>query len=520
MSWIVLSTINARYVHSALGVRYLAANMGELKPETKLIEFVLGARPADMVETILAQKPHIVGFGVYIWNAEETTKAVALLKRVAPEVVVVVGGPEVSHEVEAQRICTLADHVITGWGDITFPALCREVLAGRTPDQKVIAGAQPPLTDIALPYALYTEEDIAKRFLYVEASRGCPFKCEFCLSALDRTAWPFELDRFLEEIAALHARGARHFRFVDRTFNLKVSTSLRILEFFLEHLDERLFVHFEVIPDHLPEKLKEAIACFPAGSLQFEVGIQTWNQEVQALISRKQNNARAEANLAWLRNRSNALIHVDLIAGLPGEDMESFGRGFDRLYALRPHEIQVGILKRLRGTAIARHTEAFGMRYNPDPPYNVLATDRIGFGDVQRIARFARYWELVGNSGRFRSALPLMLGEVPAHPAADGPIDTAQDGPFARFMRFADWLFARTGKTHEIALERLVGLVQEFLTTQLDVEPALAAEALQRDYEASGAKGRLAFRENRMHPNRPRSASERRRLRQARQITG
>jgi radical SAM superfamily enzyme YgiQ (UPF0313 family) len=507
MASIVLSTINARYVHAALGVRYLAANMGELKQETKLIEFVLGARPADMVETILAEKPRIVGFGVYIWNAEETTKVVAMLKRVAPELVVVVGGPEVSHEVEAQRICALADYVITGWGDISFPALCGAVLAGRRPDEKVLAGAQPPLADIALPYALYTEEDITKRFLYVEASRGCPFKCEFCLSALDRTAWPFALDRFLEEIAVLHARGARHFRFVDRTFNLKVSTSLRILEFFLEHLDERLFVHFEVIPDHLPEKLKEAIARFPAGSLQFEVGIQTWNEEVQALISRKQDNARAEANLAWLRNRSNALVHVDLIAGLPGEDLESFGRGFDRLHALCPHEIQVGILKRLRGTAIARHTEAFGMRYNPDPPYNVLATDRIGFADMQRIARFARYWEMVGNSGRFRSALPLMLGEVPANGATDGP--------FARFMRFADWLFAQTGKTHEIALERLVGLVREFLTAQLEVEPALAAAALQRDYEASGAKGRLAFLETR-----PRSASARRRLRQARHITG
>ena len=299
---------------------------------------------------------------------------------------------------------------------------------------------------------------------------------------------------------------------MDRTFNLKISTSLRILEFFLAHLDDRLFVHFEVIPDHLPEKLKEAIARFPAGSLQFEVGIQTWNPEVQALISRKQDNARAEANLAWLRNRSNALIHVDLIAGLPGEDLESFGRGFDRLYALRPHEIQVGILKRLRGTAIARHTEAFDMRYNPDPPYNVLATDRIGFADMQRIARFARYWEMIGNSGRFRSALSLMLGE--------DPVNGATDGPFARFMRFADWLFAQTGKTHEIALERLVGLVREFLTRQLNVAPALATDALQRDYAASGAKGRLAFLESVARQDSSRSASERRRLRQARHITG
>ncbi|MBI4195099.1 MAG: DUF4080 domain-containing protein [Betaproteobacteria bacterium] len=477
MSRIVLCTVNARYVHAALGLRYLAANMGELQGGTKIVEFVLGARPADMVETLLAEKPRIAGFGVYIWNVEEITRMVALMKRVAPEVVVVVGGPEVSYEVGEQRICTLADYVVTGWGDATFPKLCRDILADRLPHDKVLAGEQPALDAIALPYALYNEEDIAKRFLYVEASRGCPFKCEFCLSALDRTAWPFDLDAFLAELAALYDRGARHFRFVDRTFNLKVAAGVRILEFFLARLDDRLFVHFEVIPDHLPERLKEAIARFAAGSLQFEVGIQTWNPEAQALISRRQDNTKAEANLRWLRNHSSALIHVDLIAGLPGEGIESFGRGFDRLHALGPHEIQVGILKRLRGTPIARHTGAFAMRYNPDPPYNVLATDRIGFADMQRISRFARYWEMVGNSGRFRGALPLLLG----------------DAPFERFMRFSDWLFAQTGRTHEIALDRLFELVYAFTTTELAVPPERAAELLLSDYAASGARGRLSF---------------------------
>jgi radical SAM superfamily enzyme YgiQ (UPF0313 family) len=503
MSRIVLSTLNARYVHAALGLRYLVANLEELEREARIMEFVLGTRPADIVESVLAAGPRIVGFGVYIWNVDETTRAVAMLKRVAPEVTVVVGGPEVSHESHEQRICTLADYVITGWGDRSFAALCRALLEGRSPPHKMIAGVQPALGEIALPYSRYTDEDIAKRFLYVEASRGCPFKCEFCLSALDRTAWPFDLDLFVAEIDALHRRGARHFRFVDRTFNLKVSASLRILDYFLQRLDERLFLHFEVIPDHLPDKLKEAIARFPAGTLQFEVGIQTWNTDVQTLISRRQDNARAEANLAWLRNHSQALVHVDLIAGLPGEDLESFARGFDRLYALRPHEIQVGVLKRLRGTAIARHTEVFDMRYNPEPPYNVLATDRVSFRDMQRVNRFARYWEMVANSGRFRGALRLMVGE---------PV---QGGAFERFLRFTDWLYARTGKTHEIALERLVALVQEFLTGELGLEAGVVAATLQRDYEASGAKGRLALLDG---AQRRAAASGRRRLRQARHI--
>lgn len=477
MPAIVLATINARYAHASLGLRYLAANMGALADETRIVEFVLGERPADIVERILAAAPRIVGFGVYIWNVEETTRVVAQLKCVAPDVTVVVGGPEVSHELEEQRICALADHVVTGWGDLTFPQLCADIVAGRIPGQKVMAGEQPDVARIAMPYGHYTAEDIAKRFLYVEASRGCPFKCEFCLSALDKTAWPFDLDAFLAGLQALHARGARHFRFVDRTFNLKVASSVRILEFFLERMDGRLFVHFEVIPDHLPDRLKEVIARFPRGSLQFEVGIQTWNPEVQALISRRQDNARAEANLAWLRQHSNAFVHADLIAGLPGEDLETFGRGFDRLYALHPHEIQVGILKRLRGTPIARHTGSFNLRFNPDPPYNVLSTDRVSFADMQRIARFARYWELVGNSGRFQRALPLLLGL----------------SPFERFMQFSDWLYARTGKTHEFALERLHQFLFDFLTAELGVERGAAGGTLLADYQASGARGRLGF---------------------------
>jgi len=483
MSGIILTTINARYVHAALGLRYLRANMGELRNQTRIREFVLGDRPADIAEKLLADRPRLIGFGVYIWNVEETTRLIAIIKRVAPEVIVVIGGPEVSYETDEQRICALADYVVTGWGDITFPQLCAGIMAGRAPAQKVHAGVQPKLADITLPYTEYTDEDIARRFIYVEASRGCPFKCEFCLSALDKTAWPFEQERFLAELRALYDRGARHFRFVDRTFNLKVAASLAILDFFLERLSDDLFIHFELIPDHLPEKLKAAILRFPQGRLHFEVGIQTWDEAVQARISRKQDNALAESNLRWLREESPALIHVDLIAGLPGEDLATFGRGFDRLYALKPHEIQVGILKRLRGAPIDRHTAGHAMRYSPDTPYVVLATDALSFNDVQRIVRFARYWDLIGNSGRFHRTLPLLLAA----------------SPFARFMQFTDWLYGRTAKTHEFALEKLCGLLHDFLLEN-GVDAAVVVEAVAGDYEASGAKGRLPFMKSGTRP--------------------
>lgn len=466
---IVLSTLNARYTHASLGLRYLLANMGPLQPQAGIQEFVIGAKTTEIVEKLLASKPRIIGFGVYIWNVEETTRVVAMLKRVAPEVVIVLGGPEVSHESVEQQIVQLADYLITGWGDFTLPKLCGEILNGPKPLMKIHAGVQPPMAEIKMPYSLYSDHDIAHRTIYVEASRGCPFKCEFCLSALDKTAWPFALGTFLAELEALHARGARLFKFVDRTFNLNIKTSLKIMQFFLDKLeanpDDPVYAHFELVPDHLPDALKEGIAKFPPGALQFEIGIQSFSPEVQALVSRKQDNAKAADNIRWLCQHSNAHLHVDLIAGLPGEDIASFARGFDQLVALKPHEIQFGILKRLRGTPIIRHTETFGMVFDPYPPYTILATRDIDFGTMLRLVRFARYWDLVANSGRFVNTIEQMLG----------------DAAFDNFMAFSDWIYGKTDATHRIALERLAALVAQWLQVR-GMDKATALELVGSDY--------------------------------------
>jgi radical SAM superfamily enzyme YgiQ (UPF0313 family) len=485
MPSIVLSTLNSRYSHAALGLRCLRANLGALRDESVIREFVVRTPAPAIVDELLAEQPRVVGFGVYIWNVVQTTEVVRQLKARAPHIVVVVGGPEVSHEIEAQEICRLADHVVIGWGDVTFARLAAALLHGPRPLNRVHVGEQPPLAELASPYGEYTAADLAHRTVYVEASRGCPFKCEFCLSALDRTAWPFPLEPLLAELERLYQRGARHFKFVDRTFNLKVATSVRILEFFLGLIaarpDDPPFLHFELIPDHLPDALKDPIRQFPPGTLQFEIGIQTFDTETQRRISRRQDNAAAEANIRWLRLHTHAHLHVDLIAGLPGEDLASFAAGFDRLLALAPHEIQVGLLKRLRGAPIARHSEAFGMVYDAAPPYQVMETAALDADTVRRLARFARYWDLVANSGRFGAALPLMLA----------------DAPFARFVEFADWLHATCGRTHAIAAERLYELAHRWMVDR-GIEPARATAALAEDYRRSGARGRLALGDERV----------------------
>lgn len=499
MTPILLSTLNAQFIHASLGLRYLMANLGELRPSAKLIEFTLEQRPIDIVEALLVHDPKIVGFGVYIWNVTETTEVVALLKTIRPDVMVVLGGPEVSYEYDSQRIVKLADYLITGQADLVFADLCRRLLADERPEQKIIPASVPKMDDLSLPYREYTDADISSRLIYVEASRGCPFKCEFCLSSLDKTAWPFQLERFLAEMASLYERGARHFKFVDRTFNLNVKVSKRILDFFLERMTDGLFVHFELIPDHLPDSLKESIAKFPPGSLQFEIGIQSLNPEVQANISRKQDDAQTAENIRWLRECTTAHLHADLIVGLPGETVDSFAVGFDKLVRLDPHEIQVGILKRLRGTPIARHTESFDMRYNPEPPYNILSNNRIDFATIQRLNRFARYWDMIANSGRFVHTKSLLLG----------------DRPFARFLAFSDWLFATTGQTHRIALDRLYTLVFDGMTTLFAENSDTLRDVLSRDYIESGNRGSPKFLTQRI-TNPPTASAKSNTQRQAR----
>lgn len=504
---IILSTLNARYIHASLGLRYLLANMGELQAQTHLLEFIINSRPTDIVESLLQNKPKIIGLGVYIWNAEETLQVVKLLKKISPEIIVILGGPEVTYEVERQEITTLADYVITGQADIAFRETCENLLNNKIPLQKVIKAQPFKLHEINFPYDEYTAEDIKNRVVYVEASRGCPFKCEFCLSSLDKTVYPFELSLFLNEMHKLFERGVRSFKFIDRTFNLKINTSIQIMEFFLKKMqDDKVYLHFELIPDHLPEKLKAVLQRFPKDSLQFEIGIQSLNPDIQNIISRKQDNEKVYENMNWIRKNTQAHIHADLIIGLPGETMESFTKGFNELVAMNPHEIQVGILKRLRGTPIIRHTDEYDMRYSPTAPYEILSNNIIDFCTMQKLKRFARYWDMIANSGRFKHTKSFLLGEK----------------PFENFSELSHWLHAETDQTHKIALPRLFNLLFNFMTTQLKLDEQQTAQYLLEDYEASGIKGQAKFmklNQNSTNQSNPKPVKRRSESRQKRHQT-
>lgn len=519
---ILLATLNAKYPHAAFGLRYLLANLGPLSPRAALLEFDINQRPIDILETILAQNPKIVGLGIYIWNAAQSTLLAADLKRLRPDIKLVLGGPEISYETDQQEITQYADHIITGEADLAFANLCENLLSNNPPPPKIIPASLPQfelkapvagpvsafpssilhppsspptpspssilnppssLPTLSLPYHLYTDHDLAHRVVYVEASRGCPFKCEFCISSLDVPVRNAPLAPFLAAMQSLLDRGLQQFKFVDRTFNLNLNISKAILQFFLDRYRPGLFLHFEMIPDRLPEALRSLIQQFPPGALQFEVGIQTFNEEVAHLISRKQDNTKLEDNLRFLRNETGVHIHTDLIVGLPGENLGSFAAGFDRLISLSPQEIQVGILKRLRGTPIVRHDHEWQMIYSPHPPYEILQNKLIDFPTMQRLRRFSRYWDLLGNSGNFRQTLPLVWTDPDGKPASS----------FARFLDLSDRLYSKMGRNHGIALQDLAQFLFEHLTTQLSHSPQVTATALWSDYQRAGRSDRPHF---------------------------
>ena len=475
---ILISTLNARFSHASLACRYLYANMEpEVQSQAEICEFTIQQDTEEILTTVYEKQPKIMLLGVYIWNINETTKLIRELKALMPELIIVIGGPEVSYEYNDTPIFNTSDYLITGWGDISAYELCRDILAGNPPSKKVITGIQPKLEHIKLPYDYYTDFDIKHRTVYVEASRGCPFKCEFCLSSLDKTAWTFPLDDFLAAMDRLYQRGLRQYKFIDRTFNLKRDFTVTILNFFLDKLaenpEESLFLHFELVPDYLSDELKELILKFPSGSLQFEIGIQTLNPETQKLISRRTDLVKAKDNISWLSKHTTVHLHVDLIAGLPAEDLEKFAEGFNELWSWEPQEIQLGILKRLKGTPIARHTQEFDYRYSPEAPYSVYQNKDMDFTTLNQMKHAAKFWDLIANSGRFSQTLPLLF--------ADKAFETLWD--------ISQYLVGKFKRTHSIPLDKLFAEVFNYLTESKQLPLTEVQEIMGQDFMRIGLQG-------------------------------
>jgi len=465
---IILFAVNARYAHTSFGLRCLLANLGPLRPRARMREYDLRITPEKIADDILAENPRIAAAGVYIWNHSRVRRTMEIIRERNPGIAVIAGGPEL---IAVQECPPWADHVITGEADIEFGRLCAGILNGEK-SARLIRAEPADTANISLPYGEYTNEDIQNRMIYVEASRGCPYRCEYCISSLDRKLRHFPQSAFFHDMEILLMRGARQFKFVDRAFNADIGSACDILDYFLARYTPGLRLHFEMMPDRFPRELRNRIMAFPPGALHLEIGIQTFNEEAAARIMRKTDFSAAGENLAWLRRETGALIHADLIAGLPGETMESIAAGFDRLVSLNPHELQFGILKKLPGAPIARHDTDWKMKYRSEPPYDILESASLSREQVEILKRFARFWDLFHNRGNFPRFMQMLPGRA--------------ESPFTAFMKFSQWLEDRLGRISGIPQLELYAAALDYMNNSGD-----ARQALRDDYIAGGRRGHV-----------------------------
>lgn len=472
----ILATINAKYSHCAFGLRYLLANLKEFEKDTKLEEFSGDFSIYEIAEKIIAQKPQIVGFSCYIWNIEDIIKISNIIKSVAPEIVIIFGGPEVSYEYE--EFLPHCDYLISGEGEIVLYELIKKISQNNPPDEKVIFGGKIcDINELTTPYHLYTDEDIKNRLIYVEASRGCPFFCEFCLSSLSKGVREFDLDKFLSSMEILVQRGVKHFKFIDRTFNIKFARVKTILEFFKARWADDMMLHFEVFPDKLTDEMLEEIKNFPKGGLHLEAGVQSFYEPSLKAISRRQNEEKTLKNLDFITNSTGAIIHSDLVAGLPYSTIQTFAIDFDKIMQSNPEELQVGILKRLRGAPIDRHTIECEMIYSKIPPYEILQNKDMSYQDLQNIKRFARYFDVFYNSGKFVQTMKLLLN--------------IKKTKYESFMDFTKYIWQKYQQTHKISINRQTQILFEYLSEYIS-EDILAKEIFS-DYKNTSRKDNIEY---------------------------
>ncbi len=463
---VVLATANARYSHANLGLRCVAAALDEVACETEIQEYTLDHSPWDIAEGILRREPRIAGLGVYIWNVRLMAEAAWILRRARPDLILVGGGPELYREPEAFPGFDALDAVICGEGEQAFAHLVRDILEDRLPGQKILAASPLPDDQIPLPMNRYSDDDLATRTIYLETSRGCPCRCAYCLSALEPGVRYPPLPKVARAVEALRRRGARRIKLVDRTFNVDAERMAAVLALF--HPPEGwpdLSLHLEIHPGFFREtEMLPLLRNFSPGTLHLEVGVQSLHPEARGAILRGGNPDRDLDVIRLLIQETGAEVHADLIAGLPHEPEASVQAGFNRLYATGAHEVQLGILKRLRGAPIASGEYAGDLVFNPSPPYEVIRTAWMPWDALARTRQVARMTDLFHNHGRFRNLLPW------------APVTIST--PWEWFLGLAGYVRARHGALHGISLPAQERLLRGYLTQNFD--GAARAEALER----------------------------------------
>lgn len=416
---VVLATLNAKYTHSSLALRYLSQAAAGFNIET--VEYNINQDLAQISADLSARKPQVLGLSCYIWNITQVLQIVSDLRLVHPHLTVVLGGPEVSFDVDYWlKEYPEIDFIVAGEGEEAWPAFLAlwQEMGGRPELSQLqsIPGLafrwdghvyQNPVkyVDLAKVPAPYTDlAGLENRIVYYETTRGCPFRCAYCLSSVMGPVRKFPLDRCKDELKRLAEAGCEQIRFVDRTFNFDPDRAFELIQFMIElHTTTRF--QLEVSGDILTPKLLELLRDAPEGRLQFEIGVQSTNPATLAAVSRRQDLAELAQKVSFLTSQTKVRVLLDLIAGLPEESFARFGESFDFVYGLKPHRIHLGFLKLLRGSRLREEAGQFGCIYSQRAPYEVLQTNHISYGELAHLHVIEDLVERYFNSHRFEKTL-------------------------------------------------------------------------------------------------------------------
>lgn len=417
----LLVAVNAKYIHSNPAVYSLKRFAGEYTDAVEIAEYTINNRMEDILEDIYRRKPDAIGFSCYIWNIGMVEKLMGELHKLLPQLPVFLGGPEVTYDADKLlRKYPYLTGIFIGEGEATFAQVVKYYVkkspesledipglmlrSGMTPERKPLN-----LTDV--PFLYDDMAPFTNRIIYYETQRGCPFRCSYCLSSIDKTVRFRDIEVVKRELAFFLEKKVKQVKFVDRTFNCNHDHAMAVWQYLYDHDNGVTNFHFEIAGDILREDEIALVAKMRPGLVQFEIGVQSTNTDTLREIRRVMDIEKLKQVVAALKAAHNVHIHLDLIAGLPYEDYDSFARSFDDVYAMEPEQLQLGFLKVLKGSYMAEMAESYGLVYTDYAPYEVLYTNWLSFTEICRLKRIEEMVEIYYNSGQFAHSLPVMIAD-------------------------------------------------------------------------------------------------------------
>lgn len=430
----LLVALNAKYIHSNPALYSLRSFTGENKKYVQIAEYTINNKLEEILEDIYRRKPDVLGFSCYIWNWSMIQEIVVEIHKLLPEVPIWLGGPEVSYNAEEiLKDYPMLTGIMIGEGEETFSELLKHYIDGHS-ELSQIAGlvtlegrthCRPSLPLTQIPFLYDNIGDFENRIIYYESQRGCPFRCSYCLSSIDKTVRFRDMNVVRKELQFFLEHKVKQVKFVDRTFNCNHNHAMAIWDFIREHDNGVTNFHFEIAGDILNDEEIALLHTLRPGLVQLEIGVQSVNPDTLKEIRRVMDIDKLKQVTAAIRKSNNIHQHLDLIAGLPYEDYKSFGHSFDEVYDMEPNQLQLGFLKVLKGSYMQEKAGEYGLTYMDKPPYEVLFTNWLSFDDVRRLKKIEEMVEIYYNSNQFTNTLKVLVKNF--------------SGPFAMFERLADY---------------------------------------------------------------------------------